>query len=401
MTTRSPDLDVVRTLHTLRSFRMGSIMRTGVVALMIAAMFLGTDPHEWPGQGALIGLYACAALAALFIAFYPGGFFKRPFIRGQRPQVVFTTIDLMAVAGFQLLSTGGYIPLLVMALLPIVVSLEVSWRRAGTVLSFAVVAFAIAILADTHLKQLDVPHMAFVIGIYAFLCVTALQAVYVSERHADAIAGHTELREELLALTMTASEDLQRRISESIHDGPLQDVLAARQGLVDLAARAPDDELDHALASLMDASTRLREATFELHPAVLNQIGVGAAVEQLAASTASRSGITITAKVDYPARTNVDTIVFGVTRELLSNVVRHSNATQVAVTLKEDDQMCCLDVVDDGVGMTNETAAERLAEGHIGLASHRARVEAAGGTFEVIAEPVGTHIRILLPLTGD
>ncbi len=184
------------------------------------------------------------------------------------------------------------------------------------------------------------------------------------ERHARSVATLSVIREELLAQTMTASEVLQRRISESIHDGPLQDVLAARQELIELRAAAPHDQrVSTALAGLQSASDLLRQATFELHPAVLEQVGLGAAVEQLASFHAQRSGIRITDDVDYPIRDEIDPIVFGVARELLSNVVQHSRARNASVALGISDGVCVLDVADDGVGVSGETMARRLTSG--------------------------------------
>jgi two-component system NarL family sensor kinase len=198
---------------------------------------------------------------------------------------------------------------------------------------------------------------------------------------------------------MTASELERRRISEAIHDGPLQDVLVARQELGELAASSRSEEIDRAMVCLRDASRRLRDATFELHPAVLEQVGLAAAVEQLATFTASRARIEIDTKIEYLAQHRIDPIVFGVVRELLSNVVRHSQATRAWINLVVTDSTCRLDVADNGVGLTNEQAARRLAQGHIGLASHRARVEAAGGRFTIVDEEAGTHVRVELPLS--
>jgi two-component system, NarL family, sensor kinase len=393
--TSNVGLDRVREQHQLRSFRIASVLRIGVVALMLGAMLVGTARSDWPTQGALLALYAFAAICALILAFSPAG---RALV-GQWLQLAFTIIDVVMLTGVQLVSTGGYIPLLVMALLPILVGLEVSWRRAAVVLAVIVVAFAVAVLQDPVMAdQLGWPQTWFLFAMYGFLCCTAFVAVYVEQRHANSIAGLSALREELLADTMTASEVMQRRISESIHDGPLQDVLLVRQELRELATTAPGKELDRALAILQNTSKRLREATFELHPAVLDQVGLGAAVEQLASFTADRSGIEITTDVDYPRRSAIDPIVFGVVRELLSNIVRHSHANRASVKLGITDHRCRLDVADDGIGMTRETAARRLGEGHIGLASHRARVEAAGGRFTWVDEPVGTHIRVELAL---
>ena len=213
------------------------------------------------------------------------------------------------------------------------------------------------------------------------------------------VAGLSALREELLAQTMTAADTEQRRISESIHDGPLQDILAVRQELVELDAAFPGDErVGRALAGLQGASSRLRQAIFELHPSVLEQVGLGAAVEQLAAFTAQRSGIDISTDIDYSIRSDIDPIVFGAVRELLSNVVQHSKANAASVSLGVTDGICVLHVVDDGVGVSSATAARRLGEGHIGLASHQARVDAAGGRFHFVDVPVGTYVCVELPL---
>jgi two-component system, NarL family, sensor kinase len=316
--------------------------------------------------------------------------------------VAFTAIDVLALTGFQLLSTDGIYPLLIMTLLPVLVGLDVSSKRAAAVLAFTLVGFAVAVVQDpVMVRAIGWPEAGFRFALYAFLCGTALVIVRVEERHIRSVAGLSALREELLAQTMTASEELQRRISESLHDGALQDVLAVRHELVELEAAFPGDErVDRALAGLQIASERLRQATFELHPAVLEEVGLGPAVVQLAAYTAKRSGIKVTTDVDYPVRSPIDPIVFGVARELLSNVVRHSRATCASVTLGTTDGVCVLEVADDGVGISDEDLARRLGEGHIGLASHRTRVDAAGGVFVFLDVTAGTHVCVQLPVTN-
>ncbi|GLC17100.1 histidine kinase [Mycobacterium kiyosense] len=397
------ELDRVRTVHRLRSFRIASVLRIGVVALMVAAMRIGTRHSEWPQQTVLIAVYAFIALCSVVLAFAP---LRRRV--GMGPKVgawrlepfAFTVLDVVALTGFQLLSSDGIYPLLIMTLLPVFVGLDVSTRRAAVVLAFTLVGFAIAVVEDpVMVRAIGWPEAVFRFALYAFLCGTALVVVRIEERHARSVAGLSALREELLAQTMTASEELQRRISEAIHDGPLQDVLAARQEMVELATEDPDDDrVGRALVGLQSASERLRQATFELHPAVLEQVGLGPAVQQLAGFTAQRSGIEVRTEIDYPVRSEVDPIVFGVVRELLSNVVRHSRAAHASVRLRVAEGMCVLEVSDDGVGVNGEAMARRLGEGHIGLASHRARVDAAGGTFVFLDAPAGTHVCVELPL---
>ncbi|ABL03074.1 two component sensor kinase [Mycobacterium ulcerans Agy99] len=403
--TSDAELARVRRTHQLRAYRIGSVLRIGVVLFMVAAMLVGTPRREWGAQTALICVYAFAALWALALAFRR----SRPMVSLDRfaniaryEPLAFTAVDVLALTGFQLLSTDGIYSLLIMTLLPVLVALDISSRRAAVVLALTLVGFGLALAQDPVVIRMNGwPEAIFRFGLYAFLCATALMVVRSEERHARSVATLSVIREELLAQTMTASEVLQRRISESIHDGPLQDVLAARQELIELRAAAPHDQrVSTALAGLQSASDLLRQATFELHPAVLEQVGLGAAVEQLASFHAQRSGIRITDDVDYPIRDEIDPIVFGVARELLSNVVQHSRARNASVALGISDGVCVLDVADDGVGVSGETMARRLGQGHIGLASHRARVDAAGGSLVFLNTPTGTHVCVRIPLKG-
>ncbi|ORW71819.1 sensor histidine kinase [Mycobacterium saskatchewanense] len=397
------ELDRVRKLHQQRSYRIAAIVRIGVVGLMIAAMVIGTRREEWGQQSVLIVLYAVVALTALALAFLPSRRWLGPGPLGgigRLEPFAFTVIDVVALTVLQLLSTNGIYPLLIMTLLPILLGLDVSSRRAAAVLACSMAGFIIAVLTDpVTVQAIGLSESIFWFVLYGFLCATAFVIVRIEERHTRSVAGLSALREELLAQTMAASDVLQRRISESIHDGPLQDILVVRQELIELdAALLGDERIGRALAGLQAASDRLRQATFELHPAVLEQVGLGAAVQQLASYTAQRTGIDITTNVDYPVRRHVDPIMFGVVRELLSNIAQHSQARRASITLAITDAVCVLDVTDDGVGFGDETVARRLGEGHIGLASHRARVEAAGGAFVFLDTPVGTHVCVELPL---
>lgn len=397
------ELERVRTIHQLRSYRIGSVLRIGVVGLMVAAMIIGTDRHEWPQESVLIVLYACVAACAAALAFAP---FRRWIGMGRLVAIgrlepfAFTVIDIVALTVFQLLSTDGVYPLLIMAMLPVLLGLDVSSRRAAVVLIFSMLGFAIAVLQDPVMTSaVRLPEAGFRFLLYAFLCCAAFLVVRIEERHTRSVAGLSALREELLAQTMTASDEAARRISEFIHDGPLQDILAVRQELDELDTAFPGDErIVRASAGLRQASERLRQATFELHPAVLEHVGLGAAVQQLAEFTAERSGIEIATDIDYSARNAIDPVVFAMVRELLSNVVRHSAARNASVRLGITEGTCVLHVVDDGVGFSPETVTHRLEEGHIGLASHRARVEAAGGATVFFDVPVGTHVCVEVPL---
>lgn len=393
----SRQLDTVRRSRQFRSLRIVSALRLSVVAGMFAAVQVGVTTH-WRAQLVLLTAYLAIALLAAVMAFCV----HNQSTNMLRAQFGLVILDVAVMFAYEQLSPpGAYVPLMVMTLLPLIVVFDISRRRAATVLIISAAAFAEEVFGDPLLvRNLGWGRPALTVGFYTLLCVTAYLAVNVQTQHVDEIAALSASREDLLEEAMAAADRQQRTISEYIHDGPLQSVLAARQEIASYRKVAPDPRLDRAVGSLQDASRQLREATFELHPAVLEHVGLAAALAELTSVTGARAGISVTTDLEYSRNDPVNPLVFAVARELMSNIVHHSQAKRANVKLQLIDEACCLEVEDDGVGFSEYQAASRLADGHIGLASHRARVEAAGGTFTVQPLSPGTRISVAVPLRG-
>jgi two-component system NarL family sensor kinase len=224
------------------------------------------------------------------------------------------------------------------------------------------------------------------------------------------IGGLVHDRTSLLAELVGVESRERRDLSEHLHDGALQYVLAARQDLADLrtpgdgaSSPAPDvvDRVEHALT---ESSRMLRSTITDLHPAVLQQAGLARAVRELADAASSRAGFAVEVDDrDWPddLRTPHDALLYGAARELLTNVVKHASASTVRVTLGRSETSARLLISDDGRGIAPEDMERALAAGHIGLRSHQLRVEAAGGTFTLApARPTGTTATVEVPLSG-
>lgn len=390
------ELAQIRRSRELAALRIVAGARLGVAAVMIAATYVGQKP-KWPQFNWVPWFYAIAGIGAAVLLFSP--LHRR--VPVGRLQLVLLVLDVAAIFTYKIAAAdGSYTPLLILTLLPIMVLLDVSWRRAAVALAVIAGTFAVEVFTDhVLLAQIGSGRAILLSVVFGFLCCTAFLAVRAQARQLDEITSLSASRQALLVDLMKASDDQQRRISEYIHDGPLQSVLMARQDVTSVLKKQPDEALERALTGLKDATDQMREATFELHPAVLAGAGLARAVQQLATANSARSGIEITTDIDYPADDPIDPMVFAVARELVSNVVRHSKATRASVSLRADDGMCRLDVVDDGVGISTENALHRLQEGHIGIASQRARIEAAGGEVRSLPVPSGTHIQVRVPMT--
>ena len=91
-------------------------------------------------------------------------------------------------------------------------------------------------------------------------------------------------------------------------------------------------------------------------------------------------------------------MLYAAARELLTNVVKHAGARTVEIGLDASDETVRLTIADDGRGFADGVADRRLAEGHIGLASQRIRIESAGGTLRLRSGADGTVAEVELPV---
>jgi len=216
-----------------------------------------------------------------------------------------------------------------------------------------------------------------------------------------------QARSGLLA-ELTGLEERERRaLSENLHDGALQYVLAARFDLDDARETGDPAAFDRLEQALAESTRLLRSTVAELHPAVLARAGLPSALRDLATAAAARGGLAVTVDAEgWPAgeRTEADPLLYRTAAELLNNVVKHAQAASAVVTLELADGTARLVVADDGVGMPENAAGGALRRGHIGLASHTLRIDAAGGRFTSAANPPhGTVVTVELPVgrSGD
>ena len=374
--------------------RQRSILRLALVVVMVLAVWSGTSRSEWPGQFALVATYAVLSVIAAWMWLRHPHRARR--LRALEPMV---PVDIAAICGLPFLSTGSYLVLGLLAFLPFFIATQAG-RRAALMSVAAIVGGGIGIVADPVFRR-ELPPMAIgtILAMLALLCLCSYTVSRVQQRRLVSIAELTASRSLLLADVMTAEERERRRIAETLHDGALQTVLAAKQDLRE-AIRANGDKsgVERASELLVDVSHDLRQVTRELHPSVLDEAGLAAAVQTLADSFCERTGVPVDCSIDYPQRHPFDATLYGVARELVTNVSRHANARRVALDLFDEGDDVTLNVRDDGVGMDPAVLSRRLSEGHIGLASHRARIETLGGTVEFEPVEQGTWVRVRLPI---
>ena len=213
-------------------------------------------------------------------------------------------------------------------------------------------------------------------------------------------------RRRLIAESLDAEERTRQRIAEVLHDGVLQDLLAARQDVMECLTSDDDvavaQLLGRADAGIGEAIAGLRTAVSDLHPLTLTHGGLPTALEAVGLVVSRRAGFRLTATLDPRATGIHDHLLLALGREFLVNAERHAHAGDVALRLERVHGVVRLAVSDDGVGFDPSGAEGRFRVGHIGLASARERVEVLGGHLSVESRVGhGTRVAVVVasPLT--
>ncbi len=218
------------------------------------------------------------------------------------------------------------------------------------------------------------------------------------------LARRERARERFAERLIEAQENERRRLAREIHDGISQRIvglsfhLSAAASALDLDPAFASSQL-HEARELADAALdETRTAIAGLRPTVLDDLGLAAGIESLARSLPDlQVHLEISGPVDLPD--HVETALYRIAQEAMQNVVKHAEATTVAVQLACEDDTTVLEIVDDGVGFDQERVGE-VDGGSYGLAGMHERAELVGAQLEVASRPTGgTTIRVAVPRT--
>ena len=184
--------------------------------------------------------------------------------------------------------------------------------------------------AAPHPSRSSSGALSFVLVQAAYLAwlglALALLSLLLARRDA-AVRLLSAQRQRLVAEALTAEERERRQLAQDLHDGAIQNLLAARHDL-DVAAQAdPGGAEARAHAAITATVAELRGAVADLHPYLLEQAGLAAAIGQSARAAAERAGFALELDLTEGEPGPNDRAVLRCTSELLANVARHASAT--------------------------------------------------------------------------
>lgn len=195
-------------------------------------------------------------------------------------------------------------------------------------------------------------------------------------------------------IRVEAGEQERRRISRELHDG-LGQLLTAAKLNMDVADRRTD-ALEKAQHLLAQAIREIRHIAHELRPSILDDFGLVPALHTLCdENSTDRLSVSFRERIPVRLPDVIESAVYRICQEALTNVVRHSQAHQTTVDLYVDQGTLFLMIQDDGVGMDTSVG---IMNG-IGMINMRERAEMLGGVLHVDSAPGrGTDIVVEIPL---
>jgi two-component system NarL family sensor kinase len=374
--------------------RVSALLRLPLIALMGFLVWLWEVDSWLPGvYTAILGAYAVVAVLWAVAVF-----------RGPVPSWggwISTGVDVLAVVSLCVVSGGATAALLpVFFLLPLSVAFGdrpvlTGVLGIGTAACY-LGAWIIYSKRDDHIGLPDVVYLQF--GFLLWLAVATTALCLVLTRRASRVRALLDVRRRLVAESMQADERTNRDLAEHLHDGPLQTLLAARLELDEVRERIPDPALDMVYAALNETAAGLRSTVTALHPQVLAQLGLAPGVRELLCQSEARGDFIIDAELEDVGRPASQALLYRAARELLANINKHAGATAVTIRLFRDNDRIVLTVADDGAGFEPSIVEQRVAEGHIGLASLQARFDSMGGAMAIESRiGHGTRVTVTSP----
>ncbi len=211
------------------------------------------------------------------------------------------------------------------------------------------------------------------------------------------------LRRQLLERVIATQEDERRRISRELHDSTSQNLTSLLVGLRNLQETCGDPSIAKQAADLRRVASQTLEEVHELssrlRPGVLDDLGLTAALERLTREWQARHKIPLDLLIHIgEARLpdEVETAIYRIVQESLTNVARHAQARSVSVLVERRGEDVVTVVEDDGLGFD---PSHSFDERRLGLAGMRERAELLGGRFTIESAPGhGTSIHVQIPL---
>jgi len=288
--------------------------------------------------------------------------------------------------------------------IPIVLA-SIWWKRKG--LLVAVLLAGLLILSINFLKS-DAGGIDEYLRASMFVVIGSVVAL-LSEQTAKArknLIAHQQKLRSLASELSLAEERQKRRIASGLHDDVGQNLVLFKMKLADMRKKGVSDKsIDEIYNQIDQIIQNTRTLTFDLSSPVLYDLGLEAAVRQwLTTQLQEKHGLKCVFEDDKqpkPLEEDICVLVFQAVKELLINVVKHSRASHVKVTIRKKGDKIQISVEDDGVGFAYTESNVAKSQG-FGLFNICQRLDYIGGSVKIDSQPGhGSSITLEAPLKSE
>ena len=384
-------------IQSSRPLQWFAALRVAMVLVTIAAL----AAFDIPGRGKLLIVAAAVALpVSLAVAVVA----RRAPAVALNPGIALVDLGILAAA--EAVVPASYAAVHFLALFLIAAHAHFQGEYRGTAIAAAGVILLVPIAATT-----DGPASGGLLAFYETLfAASALAAgLFMGRMRTVESVGRLRARE-LSRRVIEAEGQVRRRIAETIHDGPVQELVSLDM-VLDTARRAIErGDTERGIALLEEARITternigsLRDEIVSLGPYAFDELTLDVAIEQCAPMWSRRYGLPIRLDLEDVDLTNETCgSLFGIAQEAVANAGRHSGASNLTVSVTSVNGHVELRVRDDGSGFDEEAAMEWDEPGHIGLPTMRERAELVGGALIIDSSRDGTTVLARVPLgPGD
>jgi two-component system NarL family sensor kinase len=264
-------------------------------------------------------------------------------------------------------------------------------------------AAATALVLGSALRG-DAPFDSDVLTFYetVFVLASLATAVVVGLLRTSESASRLRARE-LSRRTMQAESQVRRRVAESIHDGPVQELIGLDMILSAARSESGDTDVGNLIDEARDLVSRnvraLRDEIVDLGPYAFQEVTFGTVIESCLPVWQRRYGFEVRLAIERVELTpEMANDLFRLAQEAVVNAGRHAQASQIELSLRTIDGQIELRVADNGHGFDGRPPLAAPEPGHLGLASMRERAELMDGELEIESSDRGTRVLVRAPL---
>ena len=235
-------------------------------------------------------------------------------------------------------------------------------------------------------------------GLYAVVAFTVRTFNGIYSRKNRALVARERQLARVSQQLMSAQDEERRRVARSLHDELIQTLAAIKLHLLPAKENMGGTAYRQTTSMIDEAIAQTRSLAYSIRPPLLDDLGLVASLERLSETVADETGLEVDVSSTLPARlpVPVESLLFHVAQEAIQNVVRHADASSIAVSIGQEGLRATLAIRDDGVGFLADEPRG------LGLRGIQERLDVSGGTLEIETAPGrGTQMTVEVPCDAD